>query len=397
MLDKIRNWFIYDPKAKQKLIFIVVSVLLVGTIVYLLFLINFSTNPNNIQTQNQEQENSQKQNSFPEDVQKEVQEKEQKEFDLEQFNAISRLPVGIASSVYFSKFGNQVFYINDEFELSIDNQKIPNSPVFLPYNFQETKEALIINTQDSSTLFSKLSRSFTALPQGSLSVTPFNGEFYFLERITETRVDLKKSANVLLQKPERVATLRPEITNFKGLELRVLNQNLYVFVYQEGSRRGDLEIWQIQGKQAVKAIRIQNLISYTFSNDQFLYTVEEDESYQTTVLDFKLDPLGKDFTINNKTLTNKNIFGNVIAGKCYINDINVDIYCPVKIEAVDSLNANYADEIIVFNYLNQTLSLPFTGSFATPVNRFLVDSKQQFYFVSQINNTLYQINDADLF
>lgn len=391
MLKKITDWFAYDPKAKQKIIFIIIATLIIGSFGYLLFYINFNQGSEEQQVRNEEITLEEESGFF-------VEERPVFNFNLESYQTILNQPIGLTGSVHFSAFSDDVYYINPSFKLNINDQEVANSPTFLPYSLKETREVLIINEADSSTFFAKAGQSFTRLPEGSVSVLPFENEYYFLEQVND-RIDLKKSLNILLQRPERVVTIRSEIDNYKGLELKELNGNMYIFVYQTAEKQGKLEIWKVMKTErtAVKIKEIEKLVSSKFSNKQFLYTQLLEGIHSSSVLDFSNNLDGVDFRIENRLFRDKDILGNLIAARCQISNQISNIYCPIKKSRVSANDVNYPDEIVIINYVNQNIFLPFTESFSNPVSHIILNPEERLFFISRKDGLLYRLGDDNMF
>lgn len=389
MLDKIKRWFIYDPKAKQKIIFIIIASLIIGVFTYFLFLLNFSPEPETLNNSTEQAVEEEEREEIPD-----------YDFDLSSFSRVFNKPIGLASSVYFSEFNDQIYYLNEDFKLVAGDREIQDSPVFTNlYNIQENREAVILNQQDFSTFFSKVSQSFRILPEGALSVIPFQDEFYFLE-IVNDRIDLKKSSNILLQRPERVLTIRPDMRIYRGLELRELNNRLYIFVYEKGVRQGELEIWKTEGRNATQIYQISGLVSHKFSKNQFLYTKVENNNHRTSVLDFSHSSSNGNadvFQISNQGLVSRGVFGNILAHRCQISSQATNIYCPVKIDRVAANDPRYPDEVVILNYINQNTFLPFTENLFTSISHIILSPNEELYFISQTDRILYEIDTRELF
>jgi hypothetical protein len=385
MFEKFKNWLIYDPKAKQKIAFIVVASLVVGSVLYFIFYLNFIL-------KSPETSQPTTEIPLPEEIKEEKEELVAFDFQENDFQTILQKPIGLPTQVYFVNNDSEIYYFDQELQLSSNKREIDEHTRIAARSFQYTLDGLIINERDQSSLFLESSNSFVKFGQEAISVNFFEQEYYFLNK-NEDKVILKKSINALLQKPETIVQFSPQIKDFEAIELRTLNNQLYVFVYEQNSREGNLEIWKIDNRSSQRVQNLNGLVSVNFDQNRFLYTQLRRGEYTTSLIDFSENQQGEVVNLNMKSgLLERKLEGVILADRCSFEKNAENLYCPVKIEKVPSGDPRFADKIILFNYRSQSVFMPY-AEFESPVSNLYLDQQKKLYFISKVDGKMYLVKE----
>jgi hypothetical protein len=298
--------------------------------------------------------------------------------------------------------GGKIGFLDEGLKLKVSGENIENSPTFATRTIYTRQDKIILNEENRTTLYQN--GSFRKIPDGNFSVTPvLLPDNIGLRSIPGYLLLSKKGSNIILRqsvdidsgKTEDIANIQPSVL-FQFVEIRILNQNPYLFFYENISRQGKTEIWKLDNKNNTQKVKIiENLQSILFDSNKVMYTKLLDTPTELTplennILDFTSEPDGVNTVINlAQTIGQKNIFGSVVAERCSFG-LNQTLYCLVKENKVSYLNSGKIDRVIKtdlkglkteYLYSNLTIS----------GDKIYTSSNGQNYIIGQENRKLYRL------
>ncbi len=312
--------------------------------------------------------------------------------------------VGVGSQILFTPQGRIVF-LDKDLKFRINGVTAPSTSSFFARQLLNYNGGVIINEDVTSTVYSR-SAGFTTLPTQINSLTPLladdkeqyyamsidPGGIYSLVKNETINFDLNSFKKIVDFKP----TISPQV-----IEIRVFNNRPYIVAYQNFSRTGNVEIWQLNENnpdQKLKKVQsLSNIKSIKFGKDALVYTdllaqPTDLTLYKNTIIQFNQQPDGEAKAIPlADSLGQNNILGTVAANRCtFSGDDN--LLCLVK-DIKISINAQEAkDSLVLYNFSKNTLSLPYKG-FTFSADSIQVSPRGDVFIIGQSNRFLYKIKE----
>lgn len=391
-IDKLKYWLINDPTAKTKALFfmtIFMVILVAGTSI---ISTNFSQNTSKTSSSS----SSSSKSSEPAQVTATSFE------DAKSLEKVDNEPVSLGSQVLFTATGNTVF-LNRDLKLRINNQNVSSSPVFVPRQLYNSSSGIIINGDANSTIYGK-NNQFSEYPKNITQVTPisitddlssdFVAGFVFLSK-DKTEYTIKQSQDVELKNNVKTLGKITPSSVVKTVEIRVLNNQVYIITYSTFSPEGNIDIWQVEKGSLNKIQTLKDVKAIRFGPKQILYTTlaatpTDYTFYQSTLVDFSQKNKGESKIIDlAPRLAQNNIKGTVFARRCTFG-LNETISCLVKKDKVVSDNFQKKDALVVYNYNTDKITFPFSELTFSGDN-IHISPNSSIYIIGQENKILYRL------
>ncbi len=383
-MNPIQNFFINDPKAKQKIIFVLVAITLILGIIWLVVFINTAPNRATNRVNNQDQTNSS--NSIS------------PTFNFEDKNKLTPENIGIPSQIEFVDRSEEVFYVNQDFFLRSNRRSITSENVINPYDLKYTPKGVIINQDSGDLFFNFTTEQIESFPLNVFSVTPF-GEFYYMIDPSGKDISIKFTTNLPVRSNFTALSVASNLPNYEAYDLRVIANKLYLFFYEEFTRQGDVEIWYLntETNQPLLAGTLNDVQSIRFFNDQVFYTYELTNpkiltNYGNNLLDFETSITGKIINLDiDEAILDDEIYGTVLAQKCLsLNKLNL-IKCAVKKNKVAYNDEQTIDIVFTYDYVNKIITYPDSNT-VTAISTLHQKPDGKDYFIPQIDKALYELD-----
>lgn len=390
-IDKLKYWLINDPTAKTKVLFFIaifMVILVAGTSV---ISTNFSQNTSKTSSSSSSSKSIESPQVTPASFE-----------DAKSLEKVDNEPVSLGSQVLFTDTGNTVF-LNRDLKLRINNQNISNSPAFVPRQLYNSSSNIIINSDTNSTIYGK-NNQFLEYSTNITQVTPIsitddlNSDtipgFVFLSK-DKTEYTIKQSQDAELKNNVKILGKITPSSAVKMVEIRVLNNQVYIITYSTFSPEGNIEIWQVEKDGLNKIQTLKDVKSIRFGSKQILYTTfvttpTDDQFYQNTIIDFSQKNKGESKIIDlAPKLAQNNIKGNVFARRCTFG-LDETIFCLVKKDKVVSDNFQKKDAIVVYNYNTDRITFPFNELTFSGEN-IHISPNSSIYIIGQENKILYRL------
>lgn len=302
--------------------------------------------------------------------------------------------------------GDNVAFITTENELIYNNNSIPEAPSILPYSLYLNESGLIINSLDKSYLY----RDSTIVPfiENAYSIVPglISGdttnrsiEGYMFLVANERQVNIFESTDIFRQENmKQVAqfTMRDEK---RFAEIRVINDEPYLFVYSSPSRTGEVDIWYLnRSNRLVRSASLTNIESlhigkYGVVYTQLSNTPTELSLYSTELISYQADPIGRVFKLNIQTrIAESNVYGSLYAERC-IFDSSTSITCLIKEDKNLINEIDKPDKIMRYDFVQDKISYSYSGVLFSG-NSLYQDQNEQLIVIGQLNNIAYKLDSS---
>ena len=391
MFNQFSLWLETDPKAKRKLLFWFIFVIVIGLVISIFVFINQTPSASNTNSNSNTSNNT----LIPDVTSKSFEESK----NLEKADSET---VGLGSKIFFIP-GGKIGFFNKDFKLHIDNQNIPGSPVFFPNQVYNSNDGIIINSESFSSIYQK-SGQFKNFNSDILQVTPFLiaddlgldfiPGYVFLTKNNDGYT-LKQTTTINLTGNLKTIDSFKPTSGQNYVEIRILNNSVYIFTYENASLEGDMEIWRLNNETLQKIQAIPKIKSINFGDKKIIYTILSDKlpeitNYESSIVDFSTKPNGDVKTLNiAASLVQSNVLGSLYAKRCAFGT-DSDLYCLVKERKVPIDASQYRDSLVKINLNTNGLSFPVSGLVFSASSMF-VASNGTIYIVGQQNNILYRI------
>lgn len=376
-VKQIQYWFNTDPNAKQKIIFFAVTGLVLSLIFGLIWFLNFGIDrsiPNTSQVNQSLSTSAIRANDFDE---------------VSRIKKINGVALGTTKTLFIQDDKSILF--DREGRLVLNNNRVAGSPQFLPLSIYPLSNTdLIINQSNSSTVYQD--NKFTTPGNGITQLVKVDNGFVYLQK-DGGFFDLKFSQNLglkegIIRLAQLKSNLDPEL-----VEIRILNNQIYLIAYQDKIRIGTAEIWLYESGSLTKIQTISSLQSILFGDSRILYTISRPVNQKTTyfsnVIDFSDSVEGKNQELNiSQQLAEKKLQGFVWASRCDFRGQS-EIICLIKQNStlIDSYGDN--DQIVTYKFDSGKIDTPFSGlSLSWDAIHSIGD---KLYLVGQQNGLLYQL------
>lgn len=378
MFDKFSFWLQSGNTKVKKIIFVVISILVLTGLSYSLILLN--SRPN---SQSNSQVSSSSSSSNPEvDEAVFTTAPQLKKFDSQ--------AILLPQRVFFNS-QNQPVYVGDNLKLTIDGQKIEKSPEFILRNIENNGQNLILNEDGKTTLYFSNNKQFLQLSPNINSLTPADDGNFFFATQEETSIKISTGSNISrLSNSQEYSKITPNIT-FSTFEIRRINQQIYLFVYTDSTRKGTVEIWSIKQDNSKKVLTLNSVDSWKYDREGILVTtgLETTQAQTSLLTSNQTDLVVNKLDINNKLIEQK-ILGQLVAQRCTLRTSSL-LYCLVKESSPDFNSSKDKDVLVQVDLGAGTISLP---------NRDLVFAGETIYFspdgvmyiITQDQKQIYQFN-----
>lgn len=298
---------------------------------------------------------------------------------------------------------DNIYYVDSNYKLAINNQVLENSPTLFPQEIYITQNDQVIINEMQRTLILNSDKEFESTPKNANWVTPILTPnnigirsipgFIFLEP-NNAGYELKQSSDIKLSENlTKIAQINVG-ADFEQVELRIFNQNPYLMLYQRGTKQGRVEIWSIRGTAIERVRTISNVENISFSENGILLNTfrqvpTELTQYELFYLDFLNDLDGKltmaDFSTQ---LSIEGIYGTILAERCRVSKRAV--YCVVKKNKAEIWRANMPDVLVGYDLDNGEVVIPNQSSNIS-LNSIHVSKAGKLFVVGQKIPKLYEV------
>jgi len=337
-----------DPQAKQKIIFFLIAGFLVLSLLFLVFFINTRLSQDSAPMA--EQENS-------------VEIKEPKQFNTSQvdfgvFPKLNKDEIGPVDNLLFLPQTGEILHFDPNLNLVSTQQTFPKSEIFVANSLRQVDGRIVVNQEKSSSILLPNTNQFVNL-ENTFSIIEYANQVYFLEE-NQNQISVKVAANLNLLNPQVFATVLPQ-NNSNLLELKVLNNRLYLVTYEARNRKGEINFYHLENNTANLVRTLVNVKDLQFGTDKIMYTLESADpsiltNYRNYILDFSQSLTGQLTLLEMDTAAfEKEIYGTIAASRCALEAGQDNIICAVKREKVELTRSNKQDALLLYNYQSKTL------------------------------------------
>jgi hypothetical protein len=377
--EKFLFWWKNDSKAKLKLIFISAIIIFLLLIILLISYFNSDAfiNGSNLTTDiNNSQVTIDNQTS-------------QSNIELFKSNKLTKLqtpPVGSTVGMKIEKDEN--FYINNNYKIVFNNEEVSYANKIIAKTIFEDGNNFIINQDDKTLIFNKQSKSIISVDPGINFLTPFNNGYFYLSKNQNNYIIRKLRDYNTINTAETVGVIRPNRSS-QFAEIRIINNQMYFFVWENINRTGNLSIWG--GEQgSYKNIQSLNYItSFKFGNNIVFYNLKvNQEKNEYGIVEFDKDQ-AKVNTLDLKSELNKlQVYGEFWASRCN-ESLKDEFNCLIKKQSVPFNLNNQPDEIVNYNYKQKVAKLNYPGVPLSGISLYYSNKELQLYLIDQIDLNLY--------
>jgi hypothetical protein len=199
----------------------------------------------------------------------------------------------------------------------------------------------------------------------------------------------------LLKDFKTIGVLKPDIS-YQLSEFKIINKTPYIFVYENITRQGAVEVWQVAEQGLKKLQSLKNVQGIAFGKNKLMITdllavPTELTIYQNTIYNMAATApfeQGEVVDLANQ-LGKKNILGSVLATRCTF-DPKDNIACLVKQRKVGQDNYKFKDSLVKYESATKKIETIYDNvSFSA--SRVFVSTDSQFYIIGQENRNIYKL------
>ena len=306
-----------------------------------------------------------------------------------------------SGKVAFASNGSPIF-LNSSMKLRLNGKDLVNSPDFAPSNIINSAEGIVVNEPLRSTVILpdnrivKQGAAFSLTQYFTLnnSGVPTSPKWAYLN-YSNNLYSIFSASNINLVGGVEVASLSPTISA-KMAELVNFNQQIYFIAWENPSRQGKMEVWQIREKSSPQKIFSKDQVqSVHYGPDSLLVTTfnpkpSELTLYKNTLVDFKLNPSGNPVDLQlDFNLSQNKVFGSLLAERCVLS-LDSTAYCLVKQSKVPSTVFTSKDVVLKINLATGAVS-KLQENLAVSAASIYMDGNQNLHIVSAEDRILYKV------
>ncbi len=386
MLEKFQYFLLTDPKAKIKILFFVVSFILICGLLYGLIALNSNA--------------SSRSDTIAQSSSSQSQEEVNQPINFSQAEGISIVDnqnVFGEFEVFFDDLNNPIFVDSTE-NLRYKDRTFTELGSVAPLSIYPAGNNLIINDAGGVKLFLTDSRQAIQLPENVYSIYPVlesGNQVYYSLQENEEGVDLMAGNNVgAIFNSNQLATFSSS-KNF--MELKRISGNWYIFAYDDYYIKGGLEIFKYdENLESISRIyTLNNTFSLTYGPNAIMVNQQagNTESILQTVIDFSQNSDGQRYLVNvDESLQRENILGKVTPQRCVFWQEVDSLMCLVKILDVDAANSTVEDKIVQINYKTNSISINYSN-ILIGARKIFTDKRFNLYLLGSNDSKLYKFTD----
>lgn len=298
---------------------------------------------------------------------------------------------------------NKWLGLDDQLNLVDTGTKLPN-PVSLPVEqIHPLPQGAILNQMGRTTVyqegrFQNLAADVSwvtplQLPD-SLGLRSLPGYVYL--RVNGNNYNLVQAEDLSLNKNARIIARITPAPEYKMVELRVFNQQPYLFLYESPTRQGKIEIWSINTRnQLTKVQTLSSVVSLRFGSQDLLYTTlrstpTELSLYDTSRLSFRRSPEGVVQLLDiSSRVGQQGIYGTILAHRCTFG-LAGELFCLVKQNKTLSTDFTQRDRLIKLDFDKDEISQPFEN-LVFSASSLHISRNGLMHIVGQENRLLYRL------
>jgi hypothetical protein len=383
MIENIQYWWLTDPKAKLKVIVLLIIVSIVTGLFYLV-IVSRSSKASIVADQSSQSESSQANPIIPFG-------------DNSGIELIDSQAVQDDYKIFFD-VQDQTLYRDQNNNLRYNKQTYTEVPDVFPFSVYNSKDNLIINELVGTRLFLVKSRQTIQLPSNVLTVTPKRIStltIYYSIQENDGKVELMEGRDVgAISNSQPLADLGPKQDRY---EIKIIRNQIYVFRYKQSGFTNNLEILRYNSitQKMDRLYSLPQTISIVYSDTAILINqlINNSEQAINTVIDFNSSDQGQRYLINiDEQLKEKNILGQTIVRRCQIDGRSRSLYCLIKSEDVIPLDYSVEDKIVKVNYTDNSITILY-DSLMINGHTLTLDSQGYLYIVANPDQRLYKFTD----
>lgn len=408
MLQQIKNWYTNDPTAKTKIRVWIVIIVVFGVLGYGFYWLNakvesdkklaqtnnISSSASSTKSTNSSFSNgstsslSSQNNSFSSSNSSTTNYSNLQKFTSQEVYQRNQLA--------FDPFNNDLVYAGKDLQININNRKIVTDQQVIVDNVSFSSDQFVISSVNSNYLISKNNLQATSiLPDYTDLVYYPSAEKYIASKVTTNTLEIRSFVDPKSTVYEAIDTINlNSITDQDNFQVKVLNGKLFLFRFYSTSQLGKLDIWQIEKSSSKKIKAIEDLLSYTFSSNSFMYNTGKGSTYNAYVANFQKFNQQKDGYVKeikiSDYLKNNSLEGAIFASGCAINDKTGTLKCLTTKQKPQNPRDKLPSIILEYN-IDTDVIKDITGDIAISANNIYVDNYSNTYFVAKDDFFLYKV------
>lgn len=377
MFQNFFNWYQNDPKAKSKIIFWIITVLILSLVFGGIWFIN---NRAISQNRNLATSSVSISNSSQDIV-----------FNTENTTLLTKLSEDatiFSGRVYFS-VGGDFLYFNSARKGFYNKKAINSNDNLIPDNVQFLNNNLLISSNFGNYLVNK----------NTLEALQVLTGFYYLNYLEKDKVYIGAKANGQnlevrtfvdpgnANKSQLFDTINLfSPTTFGSWAIYNFDNKPYLFYYENFDKTGKLDIWLLEKNNSRKVQTINGIVSSKISNGALIYTTNSSAYY----LDLKKSSIPLEMNFNEYRIR-RGLVGNISALRCTLNFSLTESYCLVKKNTLDIYEVKAQDVILKLNLTTKEVS-DLTENLVITASGLYADKDGKLNFISAQNGFIYKIN-----
>jgi hypothetical protein len=303
-------------------------------------------------------------------------------------------PLHKKTPIDFVSVGDQLAYMDQDSALAISDSALTKTIGDEVLSIHSTTDGTIVNNRFEPVVVTPKGDT-KPLPKNIINMIPYEQEYLYLEFNSTTReLVINKTDNILIAaKPQEVGRVQLEgILN--QAELREIGGAVYIFVYPEETKE-NIEIWQFEGTNVRKIRTLNNVRSFSYHKDLVLFTDDLEQetdltTYKTNILDLK-NPLRPSIQEIPWTqiLGQNDIYGDILAERCAMDEEGTKIYCVVKKDDVPHDLSDYEDKLFSYDIKTRKLKILY-NNIRIYASRVYISPKGEIHILDQQSGKLYK-------
>jgi hypothetical protein len=375
MIQRFQYWLHTDVNAKKKVLFIFISSLVVILIGYIIFALNTST-PRNRNTPQNIAQIVVTPNTFD---------------SAPELVKYDQSPIGLPTSFYFDPENDDVYYVDDNLSLKKNGEVILSNKQFLPrqVNFFSSG-AIAINEDFTTTLYFSDDNQTLDIEDGNSFLIELSRGRVYLAILQGNDVVIKETFGTnRLSFAQEITKIN--ISDYNSYDLRMLNEKVYFFGYQNINRTGKTKIWEITQSGNKEVFEIENTQSWLFSKNKALYSTNiRSTQSQSFLLSFQDSVNSREISEVQNKLKETNVVGNIVAERCSFSPNEGGLSCLVKEASGNFKESKDKDVLADINLEN--LSVSFTKrDLVFSASAVHISPKGKVFIISQEGSFIYKI------
>jgi hypothetical protein len=317
------------------------------------------------------------------------------------FKKVAKEPISFPDDVLVSN--NDNFFINDKFYFTANDKSVITPSLYTQSQMVSGPDGVVINEANSSSIYTK-EQKIKGFPDKVIQVTPVvdsitkSSAYYFIDLSTKP-ISVAKATKLDLSDKTLVSNIDFSKDKFyESLELRQLGKNVYLFGFEKSTRAGKIDMYLVESNKTTLQKQLADIVSFKYSKNHVIYntytTVSNKPLLKVTVVDFntpKLDIYNVDILDN---LNRDRVYGGFLANRCSIGENSDSMYCLIKKSFKPEDTATEPDVIAKIEWKVNKVSYILRDESFSASHIYAVNDKSV-YFVSQIGNYLYKLNNVD--